>query len=96
MDLHKAIEFGYQQRSEEKNLCADSLALRNVGHVEIEGIPYDDFYYDGASLMANQSHQGVFRNSDESLVRHSTPFQSLSLEGFPASEATKADFRMGL
>ncbi|KAG6488938.1 hypothetical protein ZIOFF_050196 [Zingiber officinale] len=75
---------------------ADSLALRNVGHVEIEGIPYDDFYYDGASLMANQSHQGVFRNSDESLVRHSTPFQSLSLEGFPASEATKADFRMGL
>ncbi|XP_074578802.1 uncharacterized protein LOC141835269 [Curcuma longa] len=54
---------------------ADSLALRNVGHVEIEGIPYDDFYYDGASLIANQSHQDVFRNSDESLVRPPHPFR---------------------
>ncbi|KAG6535501.1 hypothetical protein ZIOFF_000501 [Zingiber officinale] len=51
---------------------ADSLALRNVGHVETEGIPYDDYYYDGVSLISNQTHQDVI--SDESPMRASIPF----------------------
>ncbi|KAJ8484233.1 hypothetical protein OPV22_016718 [Ensete ventricosum] len=36
---------------------ADSLALRDNGHSEIEGMPYDHYYYDGVSLIASQNHQ---------------------------------------
>ncbi|WOL14287.1 hypothetical protein Cni_G23067 [Canna indica] len=65
---------------------ADSLALRDISHVEIEGIPYDDYYYDGASLIANQSHQGVSRNSIESPKHVSISFHSINMDGFQASE----------
>lgn len=58
---------------------ADSLALIDLGHIEMEGgIHYDDHYSDGASLIANWSHQGeTGNNSEASTKRSSISFQIL-------------------
>ncbi|XP_008795310.1 uncharacterized protein LOC103711086 [Phoenix dactylifera] len=53
---------------------ADSLALRDIGHIEIEGMPYDDYYYDGVSLVNNHGYQDTSRNSDASTKRGSVSF----------------------
>ncbi|CAL9149739.1 unnamed protein product [Musa hybrid cultivar] len=65
---------------------SDSLALRDIGHAGIRGMPYDDYYHDGALLIVNQSHQRPSRNSDESAKSGSTSFCSINLGGFAASE----------
>lgn len=60
---------------------ADSLALRDIGHREIaEMVPYDDYYYEGASLVANQSFQEIERNSDTSTKRGSISFRTMIRE----------------
>lgn len=65
---------------------ADSLALRDIGHIEIEGMPYDDYYYDGASLIANQSHQETGRNSDASAKRGSISFRTMIKDESPQTQ----------
>lgn len=60
---------------------ADSLALRDIGHREIaEMVPYDDYYYEGASLVANQSFREIERNSDTSTKRGSISFRTMIRE----------------
>ncbi|KAK1264092.1 hypothetical protein QJS04_geneDACA016257 [Acorus gramineus] len=49
----------------------ESMAVRGVRTYEIEAMPFDD-YYDGASLIANQS-----RNSDASTKRGSISFRTM-------------------
>ncbi|XP_008786419.1 uncharacterized protein LOC103704773 [Phoenix dactylifera] len=65
---------------------ADSLALRDTGHIEIEGMPFDDYYYDGASLIANQSHQDTGRNSDASTKPGSISFRTMIKDESPQTE----------
>lgn len=71
---------------------ADSLALRDLGQVEIVEMPYDDYYHDGASLTANQSHldTGSYietgRNSDASTKRGSISFRTMIRDEPPTSE----------
>ncbi|KQK10938.1 uncharacterized protein LOC100826953 [Brachypodium distachyon] len=60
---------------------ADSLALREIGHREIsEMVPYDDYYYEGTSLVANQSFRETERNSDTSTKRGSISFRTMIRE----------------
>jgi hypothetical protein len=60
---------------------ADSLALREIGQREItEMVPYDDYYYEGASLVANQSFREIERNSDTSTKRGSISFRTMIRE----------------
>ncbi|KAJ6821187.1 uncharacterized protein M6B38_393215 [Iris pallida] len=61
---------------------ADSLALRDLGRIELEGVPYDDYYSDGASLIANQSYQGetTGNTSEGSTKRSSISFRVLIKE----------------
>lgn len=60
---------------------ADSLALRDIGQRDIaEMVPYDDYYYEGASLVANQSFREVERNSDTSTKRGSISFRTMIRE----------------
>lgn len=68
---------------------ADSLALRDNGHSEIEGMPYDDYYYDGASLIASQNHQEESRNSPESAKHGSMSFCSMNLDGSASEDINK-------
>lgn len=60
---------------------ADSLALRDIGQRDItEMVPYDDYYYEGASLVANQSFREIERNSDTSTKRGSISFRTMIRE----------------
>lgn len=71
---------------------ADSLALRDLGQIEIQEMPYDDYYHDTASLIANQSHldTGSYvetgRNSDASTKRGSISFRTMIRDDPPTSE----------
>lgn len=57
---------------------ADSLALRDIGQRDMaEMVPYDDYYYEGASLVANQSFREIERNSDTSTKRGSISFRTM-------------------
>lgn len=59
----------------------DSLVLRdieqNIDIGEINDTPYDDYFHEDASLIANQSHQDVSRNSDASTKRGSISFRTM-------------------
>jgi hypothetical protein len=61
---------------------ADSLALRKMGRREIgaEMVPYDDYYYEGSSLVAHQSFREIERNSDTSTKRGSISFRTMIRE----------------
>jgi len=60
---------------------ADSLALRKIGRREItEMVPYDDYYYEGSSLVAHQSFREIERNSDTSTKRGSISFRTMIRE----------------
>ncbi|XP_066348645.1 uncharacterized protein [Miscanthus floridulus] len=60
---------------------ADSLALRDIGQRDItEMVPYDDYYYEGASLVANQSFLEIEQNSDTSTKRGSISFRTMIRE----------------
>jgi len=71
---------------------ADSLALRDLGQIEIQEMPYDDYYNDGSSLIANQSHldTGSYvetgRNSDASTKRGSISFRTMIRDEHPTTE----------
>lgn len=72
---------------------ADSLALRDLGHVEIQDVPYDDYYQDGASLVASQnhlesgSHFDTGRSSDSSSIkRGSISFRAMIRDDSPTPE----------
>lgn len=59
---------------------ADSLALRYVEQIVGEmnnDMPYDDYFYEGASLIVSQSHQDTSRNSDASTKRGSISFRTM-------------------
>lgn len=56
---------------------SDSLALRDIGHIEIVEMPFDDYYSEGASLIANQSLLETGRNSDASVQLGSASFRSM-------------------
>ncbi|MQM21779.1 hypothetical protein Taro_054824 [Colocasia esculenta] len=53
---------------------ADSLALRGIVHSDVEQLPFDDYYFDGGSAVANQSLLEIVRNSDSSTERDSRSF----------------------
>jgi hypothetical protein len=62
---------------------ADSLALRDMGQRDTaaEMVPYDDYYYyEGASLVANQSFRELERNSDTSTKPGSISFRTMIRE----------------
>ncbi|KAG8078698.1 hypothetical protein GUJ93_ZPchr0007g6295 [Zizania palustris] len=60
---------------------ADSLALQEIGHREIaEMVPFDDYYCEGASLVANQSFREIERNSDTSTKPGSISFRTMIRE----------------
>lgn len=60
---------------------SDSLALKDAGNREIaEMVPYDDYYYEGSSLVANQSFREIERNSDTSTKRGSISFRTMIRE----------------
>uniref|UniRef100_A0A804N9T3 Uncharacterized protein n=1 Tax=Zea mays TaxID=4577 RepID=A0A804N9T3_MAIZE len=60
---------------------ADSLALRDIGQRDIaEMVPYDDYYYEGTSLVANQSFREIERNSDTSTKPGSISFRTMIRE----------------
>ncbi|CAM0883978.1 unnamed protein product [Alopecurus aequalis] len=60
---------------------ADSLALQQTGQREItEMVPYDDYYYEGSSLVAHQSFREIERNSDTSTKRGSISFRTMIRE----------------
>lgn len=58
---------------------ADSLVLRDIeqNFGEINDTPYDDYFHEDASLIANQSHQDASRNSDASTKRGSISFRTM-------------------
>lgn len=64
---------------------ADSLVLRdveqNIG--EISDTPYDDYFYEDASLIANRSYQDASRNSDASTKRGSISFRTMIRDDSP-------------
>lgn len=64
---------------------ADSLALRdielNVG--QINDMPYDDYFHEGASLIANTTNQDTSRNSDASTKRGSISFRTMIKDDSP-------------
>lgn len=59
----------------------DSLLLRdieqNINIGDINDTPYDDYFHEDASLIANQSHQDASRNSDASTKRGSISFRTM-------------------
>jgi hypothetical protein len=61
---------------------ADSLALRKIRNREmpVEMVPYDDYYYEGSSLVAHQSFREIERNSDTSTKRGSISFRTMIRE----------------
>lgn len=65
---------------------SDSLALRDIGNREIEGMPYDDYYHDGASLIANKSRQETSRNSDATTKQDSISFRTMIRDESPQTE----------
>ena len=71
---------------------ADSLALRDLRQIEIQEMPYDDYYHDGSSLIANQSHldAGSYvetgRNSDASTKHGSISFRTMIRDEPPTTE----------
>lgn len=64
---------------------ADSLVLRdieqNIG--EINDTPYDDYFREDASLIANRSYQDTSRNSDASTKRGSISFRTMIRDDSP-------------
>lgn len=67
---------------------ADSLALKDLPHIEIPEMPFDDYYQDGASLIANQSRVDAGRSSDASTMRGSISFRTMIRdEALPAVES---------
>lgn len=76
---------------------ADALALRNLRHLEMEEMPFDDYYDGASSLLVNQSCLETGRNSDASTKRGSISFRTMirddtlpTAEGF--EEATSINF----
>ncbi|KAJ6793056.1 Uncharacterized protein M6B38_112555 [Iris pallida] len=51
---------------------ADSLALGDLGRIELEEVPYDDYYSDEVSLIASRSHQGETGNTSEASTKRSS------------------------
>lgn len=64
---------------------ADSMVLRdieqNIG--EINDTPYDDYFHEDASLIANRSYQDASRNSDASTKRGSISFRTMIRDDSP-------------
>lgn len=56
---------------------ADALALRNLRHVEMQEMPFDDYYDGTSSLLVNQSCLETGRNSDASTKRGSISFRTM-------------------
>lgn len=71
---------------------ADSLALQDIGHIRMDDMPYDDYYSDGASLIANQSHQETDRNSDASAKHGSISFRGMLKDEPSASGSVDVSF----
>ncbi|OAY81942.1 hypothetical protein ACMD2_09712 [Ananas comosus] len=77
---------------------ADSLALRDLGHNRemADLVPYDDYYYDGVSLIANQGNRDVARNSDASAKRGSISFRSMIRDEAAGADTKDAGFPRGV
>lgn len=56
---------------------ADSLALRDLGQIEFSEMPYDDYFHESASLVANRSNVDAGRSSDTSTFRGSISFRTM-------------------
>ncbi|CAA6668147.1 unnamed protein product [Spirodela intermedia] len=69
---------------------ADALALRRVVHFNIEELPFDDYYHDGASLITNQSQlEMMSRNSDASTKRGSISFRTMIKDESPGADVSE-------
>ncbi|WOL04115.1 hypothetical protein Cni_G12836 [Canna indica] len=75
---------------------ADSLALTDIDHIKIEGMPYNDYYYQGQgdSLITNQSIQRS-SSSDESAKHDSISFCNMILDGLASEDIIKTRFSDG-
>ncbi|CAL9129061.1 unnamed protein product [Musa acuminata var. zebrina] len=62
----------------------DSVALRDLEEREMEEVPYDDYYYDSASLIVSQNCHDTRRNSDASTKRGSISFRTMIRDDPPA------------
>ncbi|URE04022.1 hypothetical protein MUK42_22708 [Musa troglodytarum] len=79
--------------------AADLMALRNLEEREVEGIPYDDYFNDSASLVANQSRHDTRRSSDVSTMRGSISFRTMIRDDTPdldISDETNLSFHGAL
>lgn len=72
----------------------DSLVLRDASHVEVERMPYDDYYSEGVSLAANRSYRDLGRSFDDTSTKHgSISFRTMLRDDLPASYGVEeADF----
>ncbi|MQM11093.1 hypothetical protein Taro_043992 [Colocasia esculenta] len=66
---------------------ADALALTGIVHLDIEEVPFDD-YYDGASLVPNRSQLETSRNSDVSTKRGSISFRTMIKDESPVADVS--------
>ncbi|KAJ8477011.1 hypothetical protein OPV22_020738 [Ensete ventricosum] len=64
----------------------DSMAVRDLEERRMEGMPYDDYYYDSASLVANQGCPDTRRNSDASTKQSSISFRTMIKDETPGSD----------
>ncbi|CAL9098828.1 unnamed protein product [Musa acuminata var. zebrina] len=78
---------------------ADLMALRKLEEREVEGMPYDDYFNDSASLVANQSRHDTRRSSDVSTMRGSISFRTMIRDDTPdldISDETNLSFHGAL
>lgn len=65
---------------------ADSLVLRDASRIELERMPYDDYYSEGVSLSANPSYD-VGRSSDDASTKPgSISFRTMVRDDLLASD----------
>ncbi|RZS06400.1 hypothetical protein BHM03_00037051, partial [Ensete ventricosum] len=79
--------------------AADLMALRNLEEREVQGMPYDDYFNDSASLVANQSRHDTRRSSDVSTMRGSISFRTMIRDDTPdldISDETNLSFHGAL
>lgn len=64
----------------------DSMALRDLEERRMEEMPYDDYFNDNASLVANQCRHDTRRSSDVSTKPGSISFRTMIKDDRPGSD----------
>ncbi|XP_042385058.1 uncharacterized protein LOC121976784 [Zingiber officinale] len=66
--------------------ATDSMALRNLEERQMLEVPYDDYYNDSASFVANQSCRDTRRSSDVSTKPGSVSFRTMIKDDLPGPD----------